>query len=648
MQACPAGYRCVDGINNITCFPEVPWRPQATMKMEREPSAEPLKRGFTQDQSSLIISEMSPSQTSTGLQKAGFLNHGSFATFNMAKLMPSISFESFGLGPVIADSKSPAAFLLTSSTDILTSQLLGYIGLYSTGTKFDITAVAEVMNDSSPDATLVMHSQDKYDGISFITKSLMTVLLPSAQISLSVANQKILALPATDTSSVMPETKTESHSHSLFFPGSQMTTPAIAHSTLSMSFLFHEITRQQSAISLITEDEDWVLLKPSMTFILPSKTTDLEKADCFSSSVIQESKRQISLPNEYLDISMPSFSHEISTELLTLSAGSLYNFNRTCIKDTIVNIKFLDESSDHVLHSKESLFYEASLVNLTMLTSWYTLIKSTAVTSGYSFVSTSETAPSVKFKKVSSWYPTERGRNKSRLEEYDMTKPLQRLNTGFSCIYSDCIATILSETFHLEPSFSTIETSQRGNSDVTRKLTDVEKLTSMHILPTLNNPPYDPIKEIHPLMSQGDTIFVFQSSEAPLEENDSHVACHSNESTSHMPSRFEGRVDLHLRHAGITQTGSVADFLDRHSLCEFSVDRTSDSVLSVQLHSVPQYLLTPDGNWVALTMDSTLQQHLSTHATNEELIASPHSHSILVSTVISYQFTVSGELMFSL
>ncbi|XP_060608810.2 protein eyes shut homolog isoform X3 [Anolis sagrei] len=65
MQTCPVGYHCVDGINNITCFPDAPWRPQATMKMDREPSAEPLKGGFTQGQSSLIISEMSPSRTST-------------------------------------------------------------------------------------------------------------------------------------------------------------------------------------------------------------------------------------------------------------------------------------------------------------------------------------------------------------------------------------------------------------------------------------------------------------------------------------------------------------------------------------------------------------------------------------------------------
>nr|XP_060608807.1 protein eyes shut homolog isoform X1 [Anolis sagrei ordinatus] len=598
MQTCPVGYHCVDGINNITCFPDAPWRPQATMKMDREPSAEPLKGGFTQGQSSLIIPEMSPSQT---------------------------------------------------SADILTSQLLGYIGLSSRGTKFDITAVAEVMIDSSPDATLVMHSEDKYDGISFIIKSLMTVPLPSSQRGLSVANHEILTLPAIDTSSAisnMPETKTESNSYSLFSPGSQLATPAIVHSTLSILFLPREITRQQLAISITSEREDWVLLKPSMTFIFPSEKTDLEKVDCFSSSVIQGSKRQISLPNEYLDISMSSLSHEI-TELLTLSTCSLSNLNQTCMKDSIVDIKFLDESSDHVLHSKESLFYQASWVYLTMLTSWYTLIKSTAVTSGYSFVSTSETAPSMKFKKVSSWYPAERGRDKSRLEEYVKTTPLQGLNTGFSCIYSDCIATVLSETFHLEPSFSTIKTSQGGNSYVTRKLIDVEKLTSMHILPTLNNPLYDPIKEMQPLMSQEDTIFVFQSSEAPREENDSHVACHSDEYTAHMPIRSEGRVDLHLRHAGITQTGPVADFLDRHSLCEFSVDRISDSVLSDQLHSVqthyvkismPQYLLTPDENWVALTMDSTLQHHLSTHATNE---ASPQSHSILASTVISYQFTMS-------
>ncbi|KAH0622066.1 hypothetical protein JD844_024008 [Phrynosoma platyrhinos] len=518
------------------------------------------------------------------------------------------------------------------------------------------------MIDSSQDVTLVLHMQDEYDVTSFITKSLMTFPLPSVQRGLSVAKHRIFALSATDASSVisgMPETKIELNCHSLVSLTLQPTIPAIVHSVLSVPFLPQEKRRQQSAVSLISVGKDWILPKSSVTFVFPSKATTLEKVDCFSSSVMQESKRQISLPNEYLDISLSSFSEGI-TELCAQSAGSLSKLNQTCTRGSTADIKFSSDSSDGLLHNKESLLYDASWMNSTMLTSCHTLMESTTITSGHSFVSASETALSVKFTKVSSWYPAEKGRDNSSLEEYVPTIPLQRLNSGFLCVYSDCTATVLSQTFHLEPSFSAIIASQRGNSYVTSKLTRVDQLTAVHILPVLDNSPYDQIKEILSLMSQEDSVFIFQSSYAPEEENDSHIASHSDESTSHMLISSEERLDLHLRHAGITHTGSVGDFLDRPPLSEFSFDMTSGSVLFDQLlptqtHSakipVLQYLLSPDEKRAASTEDSALQQQLSTHGTSEELTTNPdspipqsHSVSTLASRVIPYHFAMSGEL----
>ncbi|XP_062981542.1 protein eyes shut homolog [Elgaria multicarinata webbii] len=661
IQTCPAGFLCVDEINNITCLPAAPQRGQIITEIGVSPT-EPLQRGLTQPRSSLQTSNINIPQTSTGLQKTGFLSRGILATSSMAKLMSSISFEGFELGSLTTDRESSSSFSPASSADILTSQSLGFAGLFSTRTKSDLTAVPWVMMDSSGDLTLSLLSQDEYDMTSFITDSLMTAPVPSVR-SLSVGNHKTLALSATDMSSVIsriPEIKTELNSHSLFSPRFQSTTPAIICSIPSRLPLV--TAREQSAASLISIGKDWILPKPSAKFVLPTEASSLEKIECFSLFVVQESKRKTSHLNEYLNISVSSFNEEL-TDLQPEPAGHLSKLNQTCARSSTADRKLSNQCSEQALHSQKSPLYEADWMNSMILTNWYTLLKSTTLSSHHPLVSACEMTSSVKFTEVSSSYPTERSRDKFIMEEYVLTRALQELSTEFSCVHSDCVATVLSQTIHLEPSFSTITASQGAYMFLTRKLTDVEQLAAIHFLQLLDYTPHDPIKEIPQLMTQEeDTSLDFHSSVVLQEENDSRVTYHSAYSTSHKPINSEGILDLHLKHAGISQTDAVAGFLDRHSLSAFYIDIVSHSVLSDQplptqtdtaKTSVPQSSLFPDENQAfdsALTViDSTSQQYLrwthdtiGEHATSLNIpLSQSHSMSAVASTFSPYQLTLS-------
>ncbi|XP_061479048.1 protein eyes shut homolog isoform X2 [Rhineura floridana] len=624
--------------------------------MEGAPPSELLQRDHTSALSVLPTSEII-FQTSTGLQKTVFLSHGILASSRMAKLMSSIPLEGFGLGSLTADSESSAALLLTSLADILSLQLLGSAGPFATRIKPNRTTEPWAMIDRSGDLTLVLLSQDEYDMTSsFITDSLMTIPVPSVQ-RLSVRNHKTLVLSATDVSSVIssiPETMIELNSHSLLSPRFQPTTPAIAFSVLSG--LPQEDTREQPAASLMSTDKGWILPKSSVMFVFPLEASISEKVGCVSSSVMQESKKQTSHPNEYQDISISSFNQGL-TDLKWQSAGSLSKLHQTCAMGSAADMKLSNEFSDQVLHSKEPSLDEAFWMNSVILTSWYTLMKSTAGTSGHSFVSACETTSLPKFTEASSLYPVERSRNKFATEEYVLTRPLEEPNTEFPCVYLDCAANVLFQTVHLEPSFSTIATSQRSRVYLSRKLTDVEQLPVMHMPQPLGYTSHDPVKEI-PLSLIKGTSFAFHLSDTLQEENDSHVVSHSDVSTSHEPSSSEKIRYLYLEHADVSQTGSVAAFLGGHSLSALFVNMTFSSALFDQplptqsyfaKISVPQYFLFSGVNWALTVTDGTAQQLLRwSHSTNEHKansnipLSQLHSMSVVASAVIPYQLTTSG------
>ncbi|XP_042313279.1 protein eyes shut homolog [Sceloporus undulatus] len=104
MQSCPAGFLCVDGINNVICLPEVPQRGQAITKMEGEPSAEPLQRGLTQGQSSHPTPEMYASQIPTDFSYIQYQGD-SYMEFQGFDLHPqnniSLEFQTTGLQGVL-------------------------------------------------------------------------------------------------------------------------------------------------------------------------------------------------------------------------------------------------------------------------------------------------------------------------------------------------------------------------------------------------------------------------------------------------------------------------------------------------------------------------------------------------------------------
>ncbi|XP_078242311.1 protein eyes shut homolog [Pogona vitticeps] len=664
IRTCPAGFLCVDGINNITCLPAVPQRGHIITKTEGSALTELLHRGLTQPQSSFLTPDISASQTSAGLQKTDFPRHGILATSTMSKLLPSIWFESFGLGSLTTDCESSAASSLTSTAAVPTSQLLGYVGLFSTRTELSIIAASHSATESSGDVTLVLLSQEDYDMTSFITESLMTIPVSSVP-CLSVGNHMTLALSATDFSSVIshiPETKIELNSHSLFSPRFQPTTLAIACSVLSR--LPQENTRQQSAVPLVSISGDRMFPNPLVTFVFPSEGNSFERGGCFSSSVVLDSKRQTSLQDGYLDISVLSFYQEL-TDLSLQSASSLCKLKQTYVRGSSADIKLSGESSDQVLHSKESPLYQAFWMNLMILTSWYTLMKSTADTSGHLFISVWETAPTVQHTEVSSLYPAERSKGTFRVEDHILTTPLQELDIDISSVRLDRAASVLSPTICLEPSFSTITASQRGNIHLTRTLTNVEEPASVHTSPFLDNPLYEPMEETPQLRTQQDTSFILHLSGSPLKENESHLTYDPHEYTTHNQINLERILDWPLTHGAISRTGSGVDFLAMHSLPALCIDMTSCSEVSdhafpTQTYfakgSMPQSLLLPDKNKAfssTLTVtDSKSQEHWSAWAINKTTKASlnihvPQSHSITttVSPVTFFQQAPSGEYL---
>lgn len=495
----------------------------------------------------------------------------------------------------------------------------------------------------------------------------MTVPGPPV-LGLSVGNHKNLAVSATDKSFVissLPGANLELSSYSLHSPRFWPT--RIAANIVSIySRRPLEEARQQSAVFLRSIDKDWVLPKPLASFVFLSTATLKANVDFVRSSVIPETKRHTSFAHGSLDISVTSFDQEF-TDHKWQAAGYLSKLNHIHPRSSESAMELSNEFSDQILHTKDSTFYETFWMNSMIITSWSTLMSSIAVMSRNSLVSACEITSSMKFTEPSSSYSTGRSRDTFSTEDYVLTRSLHEPNIESLCFYANCVATVPLQTIPLEPSFSTITASQRANMYFTKRLTDVERMTTLHILHLLNYPPLDPIKEIPQLKTQDRA---FHPSGALQEQNDIHISSFSEESTSQVKVSSERFLDLHLEYRGISQTDSMAGFLDRRWLSAFSADMTSRSVLAGQplppeTHfaktSWPQYLHFPDKyvlssaiNMAGRESQKCLKGTPGTDEPEEDLKASisiplskAHRLATVASTIISYQLAFPGEFLTS-
>ncbi|XP_044277377.1 protein eyes shut homolog [Varanus komodoensis] len=103
IQTCPAGFLCVDGINDITCLPVVPQRDQIIPETGVSPT-EALERGLPEVRASLQSSDTNISQTSTDFSYIQYQGD-SYMKFQGFRLYPqnniTLEFQTSGYQGVI-------------------------------------------------------------------------------------------------------------------------------------------------------------------------------------------------------------------------------------------------------------------------------------------------------------------------------------------------------------------------------------------------------------------------------------------------------------------------------------------------------------------------------------------------------------------
>ncbi|XP_021531834.2 LOW QUALITY PROTEIN: protein eyes shut homolog [Aotus nancymaae] len=475
-MTCSIGLLCDDEIRRISCLPPIFQRTDAIFTQTYTvPPSETLVSSFPSVKATGISTIMGTYPVDQGPKQTGIVKHDILPTTDWATLRISTSLESYLLEELIVTRELSAKHSLLSSTDVSPSRFLNF-GIHDPAqTDQSKTSVSNMPIQTSA-ARLDFLLSDRRARTPFIMSSLMTDFIFPTQ-SLLFENYQTVASSATTMTSVIrsiPGADIKLSRHSLLSRGFLLRAASIS-ATPVVSRGAQEDIEEYSAVSLISRKEHWRLLSSSMSPIFPAKMIISKQVTILNSSALHQFGTKAFIPSEYQVITEAS-SNQRLTNIKSQAADSLKELSQICATCSMTEIKSSHESSDQVLHSKQSHFYETFWMNSAILASWYALMGAQTITSGHSFSSATEITPSVAFTEVPSLFPSKMSAKRtilsSSLEESITLSSNLDVNL---CLEMTRLSIVPSQTM----------SSDLMNSDLTSQPTNDQLSVSENILKLL-------------------------------------------------------------------------------------------------------------------------------------------------------------------